>query len=253
MRTIIESEHYKVMTGYTLDNNTLSKLKAYVDTVELRWWPVMEEMFGMKARIRHYQVILCETTGYGLGGKISLDLEDLKRRQLNNRYSKNLAGALCHETCHGPFEPLIHLPGGEKNPINEPFPIILQIATLEGLVDEHAQLGEESEAMELIEIAKGYREDKEGELCLGSKDKQLLLTLVEVLDDYGIAPFQSFFKELEAHDEPIVCNDSERRYSDYCFYMSKHASVNLSPIFRKNGLEISQDVETKIKDRLKSD
>jgi len=251
MRTIIESEHYRVMTGYALDNDTLSRVRAYVDTVESKWWPAMEEMFGMKARTRHYQVTLCETTGYGLGGEISLDLEDLKRRQLNNRYPKNLAGALCHETCHGPFEPLIHLPGGEKNPINEPFPIILQIATLERLADEHAHLGEESEAMELIEIAKGYREDKEGELC--PKDKQLLLTLVEVLDDYGIASFQSFFKEIDAHDEPILCNDDERKYSDYCLHMSKHAGVNLSPIFRKNGLEISQDVETEIKDCLKSD
>jgi len=249
MRTIIESEHYEVMTEFSLDNNTLSRVKAYVDTVESKWWPAMEEMFGMKARKKHYQVIVGRKTGYD--GRIGLDLEDLRKHQLNDRYPKNLAGALCHETCHGPFEPLIHLPGGKKNPINEPFPIILQIATLERLADEHAHLGEESEAMELIEIAKGYREDKEGELC--PKDKQLLLTLVEVLDDYGIASFQSFFKEIDAHDEPILCNDDERKYSDYCLHMSKHAGVNLSPIFRKNGLEISQDVETEIKDCLKSD
>lgn len=250
MRTIMDSERYKVMTRCPLDNNTLNKLKAYVDTVESKWWPVMEEMFGVKARKRHYQVILREVAGYSLGGKISLHLQDLIGRQLNDRYPKNLAGALCHETCHGLFEPLIYRARGEVNPIDEPFPIILHIVTLETLADEHRPLGEVSEAKQLLQIAGDYRE---GKLDLAPKDKHLLFGLVEILDDHGIAPFQSFFKELEAHDEPIVRNEGEHKHSDYCLDMSKHARVNLSPIFRKNGLEISQDVETKIKDRLKSD
>lgn len=216
--------------------------------VDSRVWVVLVEIFEMSPKIQKYVVRIGRDLGYGRGGQISLPADDLINNQLKYDFPRNLRGALVHEMSRGPLEPLIHDHEG-KNPLDEPFAVLLQIATYERLAEKAKEHRRIREADELREHARFYRAGHD--VC--DDQHPLLFVLLEILDTHGIQPLRGFFQEIEDHDESIIGDGGTlQRYEDYCFHLSKHANANLSPILRSRGFKISRDVETKIKNLLRS-